>query len=160
VTLDPLIQSSNIYLLNIFAIPSTLTGAEEKKTGPSRFRPLFSGGWVDTNFTDWHEFRSREPGVSGGACQVPSFRSRGCRGAGMAMRTASSEPTKGNFHVRFSRGGGVSNVSPLARQFNAYHPPTLYVNIKNPLPEARPLDLFPAMQLSESFVCGQKLASL
>jgi hypothetical protein len=48
----------------VLSSPATLTGSEEKKTGPSRFRPLYSGGWVDTNFTDWHElFRSQELGV-------------------------------------------------------------------------------------------------
>ena len=50
----------------VFSSPATLTGLDEKKTGPSRFRPLFSSvtlapigggarGRVDTNFTDWHE---------------------------------------------------------------------------------------------------------
>jgi len=85
----------------VLSSPATLTRSEEKKTGPSRFRPLYSGGWVDPNFTDWHElFRSQELGVgikksgnrmngfrfqvsgkkvqgSGGTCQVPSFRFRG-----------------------------------------------------------------------------------
>ena len=31
----------------IFASHATLTGAEEKKTGPSRFRPLFSSVTLD-----------------------------------------------------------------------------------------------------------------
>jgi hypothetical protein len=45
----------------VLSSPATLTGLNEKKTGPSRFRPLFLGGWVDTNFTDWHElFRSQK----------------------------------------------------------------------------------------------------
>jgi hypothetical protein len=48
----------------VLSSPATLTGSEEKKTGPSRFRPLYSGDWVDPNFTDWHElFRSQELGV-------------------------------------------------------------------------------------------------
>ena len=43
---------------------STLTGAEKKKTGSSRFIADFSRGCVDTNFTDWHElFRSQNLGV-------------------------------------------------------------------------------------------------
>jgi hypothetical protein len=31
-----------MHLLNVLSSPATLTGAQEKKTGPSRFRPLFS----------------------------------------------------------------------------------------------------------------------
>jgi hypothetical protein len=31
----------------VLSSPTTLTGAEEKKTGPSRFRPLFSSVTVD-----------------------------------------------------------------------------------------------------------------
>ena len=60
----------------VLSSPATLTGAEEKKTEPSRFNEDFSsvtvddrhhgpdwgrrkGGWVDTNFTDWHELFRR-----------------------------------------------------------------------------------------------------
>ena len=47
----------------VLSSPATLTGSEEKKTGPSRFNEDFLVGWVDTNFTDWHEFRSWKLGA-------------------------------------------------------------------------------------------------
>jgi hypothetical protein len=50
----------------VLSSPVTLTEPEEKKTGPSRFRRYFSGGWVDTNFTDWHGFRCRKLGAGTG----------------------------------------------------------------------------------------------
>jgi hypothetical protein len=36
----------------VLSSPATLTGSEEKKTGPSRFIADFSGGWVDENYAN------------------------------------------------------------------------------------------------------------
>ena len=41
----------------VLSSPATLTGAEEKKTGPSRFRRYFSGGWVDANYANRRELK-------------------------------------------------------------------------------------------------------
>jgi hypothetical protein len=53
----------------VLSLHATLTGAEEKKTGPSRFRPLFLGGWVDTNSEagswepEWLVYRAHTGGL-------------------------------------------------------------------------------------------------
>jgi len=41
----------------VLSSPTTLTGAEEKKTGPSRFIADFSGGWVDANYANRRELK-------------------------------------------------------------------------------------------------------
>ena len=41
----------------VLSSPVTLTGAEKKKTGPSRFTRYFSGGWVDANYANRRELK-------------------------------------------------------------------------------------------------------
>jgi hypothetical protein len=94
--------------MSVLSSHATLTGVEEKKTGPSRFIADFSSVTLDPPVEE----------VPGAKFQVQGWR---C-GSPVASRM------KGSFHVRFSGG---SNLFPLTRQLNSYHPPTLYVNIKN-----------------------------
>jgi hypothetical protein len=42
----------------IFASPATLTGAEEKKTGPSRFNEDFWKKFLDANFANWVQYHA------------------------------------------------------------------------------------------------------
>src|ERR1700679_34573 len=94
----------------IFASPVTLTGAEEKKTGPSRFRPDFL-----TELSKLSKFRIyKSSGFRGGMCQVPSFRLRGCRGVGMATRTART-PVENVPPWSFLCASGADYRVPLAK---------------------------------------------
>ena len=121
---------------------ATLTGVEEKKTGPSRFRPLFSGVTLDPigggarglGRHELHGFaRIQKPEARGGCakCQAPSIRFRERPGCGAATRTVSSELDEGKLSCPVLRAGRDSNMSHLTRRLNSHHPTTLYANIKN-----------------------------
>jgi hypothetical protein len=47
-----------MYLLYVLSSPATLTGAEKKKTGPSRFRPDFWKKFLDANYEGGKQYLS------------------------------------------------------------------------------------------------------
>jgi hypothetical protein len=105
---------------------ATLTGAEEKKTGPSRFNEDFSGGAGLTRIsricTD-SEVRGRN--VPSAKCQV----SGRCRAQGWQRGRLNSELDEGELSCSVLRGGAATPLDYPTAKFPS--PTTVYVNIKN-----------------------------
>ena len=92
----------------VLSLHATLTGAEEKKTGPSRFRPLFLGGWVDTNSEagswepEWLVYRAH----TGGLQPVYSQFTRSIH----SEYTRLTKPGVGSLGMNFREATGTSRV--------------------------------------------------